>query len=113
MRILIDQCAPRRLRRELRGHDVRTAFEMGWASKTNGELLQLMAAQGFEVLLTVDQNLRHQQNLQAAGVAALVLVAVTNRLADLLPLMPSARAALTSIKPGDVVEITVRSISMS
>ena len=79
---------------------------MGWASKKNGELLQLMAGQGLEVLLTADQSIRHQQNLQAAGIAVVVLVAASNRLADLLPLMPSALAALGSIKPGDAVEIT-------
>jgi len=105
MRILIDECAPRRLRQHLPGHDVRTVHDMGWAGKKNGELLKLMAADGFEVLVTVDQNIRHQQNLAPLGVAAIVLIAPTNRLADLLPLMPSAQSALTSIKPGDVVEI--------
>lgn len=106
MRILLDECVPRPLRRELSGHDVRTVQEMNWAGKKNGELLQLMTGQGFEVLLTVDQNMRHQQNLKPAGIAVLVLVAPSNRLADLLPLMPSAQAALNSIRPGDVVEIT-------
>jgi hypothetical protein len=106
MRILLDECVPRRLRRELPGHDVRTVPEMGWSGKKNGELLRLMAAQGFEIFLTVDQNLRYQQNLAATNVAALVLVARTNRLADLTLLMPKARAALASIRPGDLVEIT-------
>lgn len=105
MRILIDECAPRRLRNEFPGHDVLTVREMGWSGKKNGELLKVMAAEAFEVLVTVDQNIRHQQNLKPAGVAVIVLVAPTNRLADLLPLMPSARAALVTIKPGDVVEI--------
>src|SRR6266699_996327 len=100
MRILLDECVPRRLRQQLPGHDVRTVPEMGWSGKTNGELLQLMAGQAFEVLLTVDQNLRHQQNLQAAGVAVIVLVAARNRLADLVPLMSSVQTTLSSIKPG-------------
>jgi hypothetical protein len=65
-----------------------------------------MAGQGFEILLTVDQSIRHQQNLQAAGVAVLVLVAVSNRLADLVPLVPAALAGLGSIKARDVVEVT-------
>lgn len=106
MRILLDECVPRPLRRHFPGHDVRTIREMGWAGKKNGELLTLMAADGFEVLLTVDQNIRYQQNLVAAGVAMVVLVAATNRLAALLPLVSSALAALAVIKPGDVVEIT-------
>jgi hypothetical protein len=106
MRILLDECVPRPLRRHFAGHDVRTIRGMGWAGKKNGELLALMAADGFEVLLTVDRNIRFQQNLPAAGVAVLVLVAVRNRLADLLPLVPSALVALAAIKPGEVIEIT-------
>jgi hypothetical protein len=106
MRILLDECVPRRLRRELIGHDLRTVPEMGWSGKKNGTLLALMVAQGFEVLITVDQNLRHQQNLAMLGVAVIVLVAASNRLADLVPLMPAAQLALNSINPGDVVEIT-------
>jgi hypothetical protein len=106
MQILLDECVPRRLRRELSGHDVNTVPEMGWSGKKNGELLQLMTGQGFEVLLTVDQSIRHQQNLQAAGIALIVLIAGSNRLGDLVPLMPSTLTALGSIKPGDIVEIT-------
>ena len=79
---------------------------MGWSGKKNGQLLGLMAGQGFEVLLTVDQSLRHQQNLQAAEIAVLVLVAASNRLADLVPLAPSVLTALAAVKPGDLVEIT-------
>src|SRR5438046_10108150 len=94
MRILLDECVPRRLRRELPGHDVYTVPEMGWSGKKNGELLQLLSGQGFEVLVTVDQSIRHQQNLQAAGVAVVVLIAPSNRLADQVPWMPAALAAL-------------------
>jgi hypothetical protein len=79
---------------------------MGWLGLKNGALLAQMAASGFEVLLTVDQNLRYQQNLAAAGVAVVVLIGNTTDFADLLPLMPAACAALARIKPGDVVEIT-------
>jgi len=105
MRLLLDECVPRPLRRELAGHDVHTVPSMGWSGKKNGELLALMIPDGFEVFLTVDQNLSYQQNLRAANVAVIVLVAPTNRLADLLPLMPSVRAALTTIQPGDLVEV--------
>src|ERR1700674_2331339 len=106
MRILLDECVPRPLKRILTGHDVRTVPEMGWSGKKNGELLRLMSGQGFEVLLTVDQSIRHQQNLQAAGVAVVILVAPSNRRGDLVPLIPSTQAALGSLKPGDVIEIT-------
>lgn len=105
MRILLDECVPRPLRRELRGHEVRTVTEMGWAGKKNGVLLPLSIAHPFGVFLTVDQNLRYQQNLRAAGIAVLVLVGKTNRLEDLLPLMPSARAKLKTIQAGELVEV--------
>ncbi len=107
MRILLDECVPRRLRRELPGHDVHTVPEMGWSGKKNGELLQLMARQSFEVLLTVDQSIRHQQNLQAVGIAVVILMAASNRLVDLVPLMPSALVSLGSIKAGDVIDVSL------
>ena len=96
---------PRPLQRQLPGHDVRTVPEMGWSGKKNGELLQLMLPDHFELFLTVDQNLRYQQNLRAAKIAVVVLVAPSNRLADLLPLVPSVLTALGTIQPGDLVEI--------
>ncbi|MBN3924904.1 hypothetical protein [Nostoc sp. NMS4] len=105
MRILLDECVPRPLRRELSDYEVRTVVEMGWSGKKNGELLQLMIQGSFTILLTTDQNLRYQQNLQQAGVAVVVLVASSNRLPDLLPLIPSVRSVLATIAPGVVVEI--------
>src|SRR4051812_8503190 len=106
MRILLDECAPRRLRRGLTGPHGRPRPGMGWSGKKNGELLHLMTANGFECLLTVDQNLRFQQNLQNADVAVVVLVAASTRLADLMPLLPAALVALSSVQPGQVVEVT-------
>ena len=77
MRILLDECVPRRLRQQLSDHDVRTVAEVGWAGRKNGELLQLMSGQGFEVLLTVDQSIRHQQNLRARRISLVVLTGST------------------------------------
>jgi hypothetical protein len=105
MRILLDECAPRPLKRQLVEYDIKTVVEMGWSGKKNGELLQLMSQEGFTILLTTDQNLRYQQNLQQAVVAVVVLVAQSNKLADLLPLLPDARKVLNTIVPGAVVEV--------
>jgi len=63
MKILFDQGTPVPLRRSLPKHEVATAFERGWAALQNGELLSAAEAEGFEVLVTTDQNLRYQQNL--------------------------------------------------
>jgi uncharacterized protein (DUF433 family) len=68
VRVLLDECLPRRLKRELVGHDVRTAPEMGWASKKNGELLALAAGE-FDTVLTSDRDLSHQQNFSAFDIA--------------------------------------------
>lgn len=91
MRILLDECVPRPLKRELAEHDVQTVVEMGWAGTKNGALLKLMTSEGFTILLTADQNLRYEQNLKQAGVAIVVLIAPSNRMPDLVPLMEEAR----------------------
>lgn len=106
MLVLLDECVPHELRHHLPGHRARTVAYMGWQGQKNGALLALMAANGFDVLLTTDQGMRHQQNLAAAGVAVIVLIGASDKVPDLLPLMPTVCAALATIKPGDVVEIT-------
>lgn len=78
---------------------------MGWSGKKNGDLLQLMSQEGFTVLLTTDQNLRYQQNLVQAGVAVVVLVAPSNKLSDLLPLVPDTRNVLNTITLREVIEV--------
>ena len=85
MRVLLDECLPRRLKRELVGHDAKTAPEMGWASKRNGELLALAVGQ-FDVFLTADRNLSYQQDVSSFDIAVVVLVARSNRFEDLRPL---------------------------
>ncbi len=107
MRILLDECVPRPLRRALPDHDVRTVVEIGWAGKQNGELLRLLVAENFAVFLTTDQNLRYQQNLRGLRVAIVVLVAPTNRMHDLAPLMPTVRTVLETIQPGALVEVSI------
>lgn len=99
MRVLIDECVDWRLSREIAGHDVKTARQMGWQTIKNGELLAL-AAREFDVFLTVDRNLSFQQNLVVYPIAVLVLRARTNRLADLRLLLPDLLSALHSPKPG-------------
>ena len=110
MRVLLDECLPRRLKREFIGHEARTAPEMGWASKKNGELLAL-AAVDFDVFLTTDRNLSYQQHLSAFNIAVVVLVAPSNRIDDLRPLVPriletlqnARRGAATLVKRDDQV----------
>jgi hypothetical protein len=96
---------PRPLKHELTGHDVSTVVEQGWSSKRNSELLGLMLAEGFEGFLTVDQNLEFQQNLAASGVAVVVVVARTNRLKELRPIIPIILDALRRVRRGAVIRV--------
>ena len=106
MRILLDESLPRPLARLLPEHDVRTVAAMGWAGKRNGELLQLAAVE-FDALLTADQNLEHQQNVGALPVAVIVLVAPTNRIQSLRPLIPTLLQTLQTLAPRRLIRVGV------
>lgn len=101
MRVLLDECVDSRLARELSGHDVTTVPEAGWAATRNGELLAL-AEKRFDAFLTVERNLSFQQPLPRFRIAVVVVRAPTNRLRDLLPLVPEILAALSAPKHGEV-----------
>jgi len=105
MRILIDECIDERLRTALLEHDCQTARYAGLAGLKNGELLAAAEAAGFEILLTVDQGIEYQQNLIARKLAIVILRAKSNRLKDLLPLLPACLARFGSIEPGQVVHV--------
>ena len=77
---------------------------MGWAGKQNGDLLRAVEAD-FDVLLTNDQNIEHQQYLKRFDLAFVVLVAVTNDIDDLRPLMPAVNTILSGLAPGEIVYI--------
>jgi len=104
MRLLLDESVPRRLRRSLPGHAVRTVVEMGWGGIRNGELLAC-AANEFDALVTVDKNLQYQQNLDALPITVIVLDAKSNELPYLLPLIPKLEEALASLLPRTFVRI--------
>ena len=105
MRILLDECLPKRLKRELAGHDAKTVPEMGWAGKQNGDLLALAQA-AFDVFLTVDRNLSYQQAIGKFKIGVVVLVASGNKRSDLVPLMPDLLTKLPAVRPGQVVKIS-------
>lgn len=104
MKLLLDECIDQRFTGELAGHEVRTVPQMGWAGKKNGDLLRLAQGQ-FDAFVTVDRNLSFQQNLPAPGIAVVVLIAPTNRLADLRPLAAKLLEKLAGLQPGSVTTI--------
>jgi hypothetical protein len=96
VRVLLDECVDWRLSRDITGHDVRTARQMGWSAIQNGRLLTL-AAEHFDVFVTVDRNLSFQQNINVFEIAVIVLQARTNRLHDLRTLVPALLSALPAV----------------
>jgi hypothetical protein len=99
VKVLLDECVDWRLARAIVGHEVRTARQMGWTAILNGELLAL-ASQEFDVFVTVDRNLAFQQNVNLLPIAVVVFRARTNRLSDLVPLIPDLLMAIDEAQPG-------------
>lgn len=101
MRILLDENLPADLAAELAGHEVASVTRLGWQGIKNRELLR--RAQGrFEVLVTMDQNLEFQQNIAGFEVTILVLLAPSNRMVHLRPLVPAILTALKTVRPGEL-----------
>jgi archaellum biogenesis protein FlaJ (TadC family) len=105
LRILIDECVPRALKRQLRGYDVQTVAEAGFAGLKNGQLLR-RAEGNFDAFITTDKSLQHQQNLSASTMAFVLLRAVSNDIADLEPLIPELLRRLPEVTPGKLTVIT-------
>ena len=101
MRVLLDESLPIDLAADLKGHDVVTVRGQGWAGMQNGELLR-QARNAVDVFVTMDRNLPHQQNLTAIGMAVVLVLAKSNRLADLRPLVPRILDAIAQVQPGEV-----------
>jgi predicted nuclease of predicted toxin-antitoxin system len=102
MRILFDQGVPAPLRRALTDHSVATAYEMGWMQLGNGAPLQAANSQ-FDVFITTDRNLRHQQNL--AGYRLAILILPTTNWPEIRVHQALIAAAASKLRPGDVVEL--------
>ena len=103
MKVLLDEDVPHLLRNELTGHDVSTVAFVGWSGMKNGVLLGLAADADFEVFLTCDRNLQHQQNIPALGLAVVVLDVRDTRLETILPLVADILAVLgDDLRPGTV-----------
>jgi predicted nuclease of predicted toxin-antitoxin system len=110
MRLLLDECLPMRAKFLFAegGHECETVREAGFSGKENGELIAL-AENKFDVLVTIDKNIRYQQNISGRDIAILIVRATSNDLDDIRPNVPHALAALRTIKPGQIVEVGVLS----
>ena len=105
MKILFDHGTPAPLRRDLHGHSVDTAAERGWESLANGDLMDRAEQEGYELLITTDQGIKHQQNLAGRRLAVIVLLSTAwpyarSRIEDI-------RAAITEARPGELREVPI------
>lgn len=106
MRILFDQGTPVPLRRCLSGHVVTTAYELGWSTVTNGDLIRLAEQEGYELLITTDTNIRYQQNLNERTIAILVL-STTSWWPRIRQVTERVQATIALINTGDYEELLV------
>ncbi len=106
MKLLLDECLPRKFKNHLPGHECHTVPESGWAGKKNGELLFLAEKSGFEAFLTLDRGLEYEQNLEGRQIAVILVAAKSSRLSDLLPQTPAILTALREVRGGQHVRVT-------
>jgi hypothetical protein len=105
MKILLDDCPPLDFRHSFPGHDAHSAEWAGLKGKKNGELSRDAELAGYEVLLTVDQGIPHQQNLAGRKLSIIPIRSRTNQLEDLVPLVEAILNALETMAPGQIVPI--------
>ncbi len=106
-RILLDECLPKDLARELRRHNVKTVPQAGWASISNGKLLRLIAdSDKFDVFLTMDKRLPEENQTRTLPFALVVLRAKSNRMIHVFPFAPEILRRLAEFQPGQVYVLT-------
>ena len=105
MKVLLDECIPRKFKNSLSGHECRTVQEIGCAGTKNGALLSVAESKGFDVFLTIDKGVEYEQNLTGRKIAVLVIRPKSNRLADLQTHAPACIESLQTIGPGQLIRI--------
>ena len=89
MKLLLDESVPKRLESFFPGEfEIHTVQQMGWTGSSNGNLLRIASAHGFDALVTVDRGIEHQQNQAYLTIPVIIMVAHQNRLSELRPLVP-------------------------
>lgn len=105
MKILLDECLPRKLKDQLGEYDVFTVSEKGWASLKNGNLLKTAIAEGFDVLLTVDKKLEYEQNMELFDITVVVFDVPRNKIENILPRLRKLREQISIFEKKKVYTI--------
>ena len=106
MKIILDECLPRRLLRDLPDHAVTTVPRQGWAGVTNGALFKRVEPE-FDIFITMDSNIVHQQNLAGLHICLIILHGANSRYETLQPLLPRIQDAISQANPGSIFHIGV------
>ena len=109
MKLLLDECVVRDLKRDLAEHDVSTVVEAGFGGLENGQLLRAAAGK-YDVLITVDRNLPFQQNISSLQIAVLILTSTGITYPDLKPLVPKLLNQLLTVEPGKIYRVSLLSV---
>ena len=104
--MLLDECVDTRLASHIQGFETRTVHDQGWAGISNGKLLALAQAE-FDVFITVDRNLSFQQHLPKFDLAVILVHARSNRVSDLVPLVPLILEAIRAAVQGIVTHVGI------
>jgi len=103
MKLLLDENLPKRLKKDFSEHEIYTVRDKSWNGILNGELMELMIADGFDALLTFDKNLRYQQNFMKYPITVFVLNAPDNSYIELSKLVPAIKEAMKgTLLPGPI-----------
>jgi hypothetical protein len=105
MKILLDECVTKHLKPHLSGHQVSTVRELGWSGVKNGKLMTLCVENGFDILLTIDKNLQHQQNLDKYPVTIVIFNSYSSKVEELVEFLPEFELQLPSYQKHQAYQI--------
>ncbi len=110
MKILLDECVTKKLKRHLDEFEVRTVVEMGWSGYRNGTLLKAAAEAQFDLLLSIDKNMAHQQNMAKYDIAVVVFDTRRSKVDVLLDFLPEFRARIQEFSKRQISLLDATSI---
>jgi len=102
MKILLDECVTRKLKPHLTEFEVKTVVEMNWSGLKNGRLMSAAIEEKFDVLLTIDKNIKHQQNMNNYGISVVVLDVEKSKIEFLLELLPNFKERVNGYEKGKI-----------
>jgi predicted nuclease of predicted toxin-antitoxin system len=107
MKILLDECVTKRLKPHLPQHDVATVTEKGWSGLKNGQLMAAASGEGFDILLTIDKNLQHQQNIGKYPLIVVILNSPSSKLEMLVTFLPSFEKQVPAFTKGNAYLVEI------